>query len=167
MALSDTGAAVKEVLLDAIKEIAVTELGMDNANTVHDYLLSEEIDENRGKYLMASIGGKKQVRAWGIQVYTYEDLEQGFGQRANRFFEIVIEGYYGAHGSTPINTMLSHAHEIREAISLEGVELNRRVNTISPSETFKLIDEDITGDSSINILTGRMGYQASKLGAGW
>lgn len=167
MALSDTGDAVREVLYDAIKDIASTKLGMDNGNTVHNYLFGEEISVKRGEYLMATIGGKKEARAWGIQVYTYEDLEQGMGQKTNRFYEVVIEGYYGAHGSTPFNTMLTHAQYIREAIKDLGVELNRRVNFISSSESFRLVDEEVTGDSSIEILTGRMGYKASKLGASW
>lgn len=166
--MADTGDAAKAAVVAAIQAIATSELGFDVANgNVKDYLRDEEATELQGVYPLATVGSKERVRAWGVQVYTNEDLEIGFSQQITREYEIVIQAYYGVHGSSPWNTMNSHAHEVREAIAGLGGRLSNTVQIVQDVTPFKLVEKINEADGSIEIFVGEMVYSARKEAATW
>lgn len=165
--MASTERAVRDVIVNAIKAVAVSKLGFsDTDGNIRDYLLEEEIIENASSYLAARVGGQDRIQAWAVQVYGYETLEQSFTQAAMREYDVVIEGYYGAHGETPINTLIDHAREVRKVVRDLGGRLSETVQAIIgfSKPDFSILER---ADAPVKIYKVRMVLAAEKRNADW
>ena len=74
MANSDAD-LIRAAIVTAIREIAVSKLGFDEANgNVKEYLFEEEQPENRAVFFAADVGSKVLNRCWSVQVYESESF---------------------------------------------------------------------------------------------
>jgi len=158
---------VRSVIVGAVEGIGEA-LGFDRANgNVLPYLLEEEIPERYTDYLGADVGAQKVIRAWGFQVYGREDwLPAQSRQEGRRLYRIVIDGYYGVYGETPINLALTHARLVRKAIFDLNLNLSNRVDrlvSIGEPAIERLGVEDIPTE----IFRVRMIGEAEEQNPGW
>lgn len=167
--MASTEDTVRAALVGAIQGIYST-LGFSSEDgNVKSYLLEEEIAERNTAYLMAAVSGvtAPQVRAWAVQVYGREDWTEAFSRQAGkRYYRIVVDGYYGMHGTTPINTALTHARKVREAI--KGLNLNLsgtvdRLSNISEPEADRIFPNNIP----VEVWRLRMTAEAEKQNPDW
>jgi hypothetical protein len=159
---TSTGDLIRADLVAAIQAIA-TDLGFDDADgNIQSYLLAEEQPEAVTKYLMADVSGERRVRAWGVQVYEAEDFTRGGNREVGyRDYSIVLESYYGFHGSNPTNTMLTHARLIREAIKGLTLRLNERVSSVRSMGQLDISPQQIPG-IEVAVAVGRMSINAER-----
>jgi hypothetical protein len=160
---TSTEDTIRAALVTAVEAIATTELGFDDANgNINNYLLGEEIPERLDEYLMSNVSSKKRVRAWGIQVYGNEIFDRAASQEiGTRLYEIIVEGYYGVHGTTPINTIITHARKVREAIYGLTLHLGRRVDKVSDFSELQ-INRQKVADVTEEVMIGRMVIAAER-----
>lgn len=158
---------VRTALIGAIESIG-SALGFDRSNgNVQPYLLEEEIPERYTEYLMASIGAEQRVRAWGVQVYGREDFDRAQStEKGTRFYEIVLDGYYGVHGETPINTVLTDARAVRKAVYDLHLHLSQTVDKLSAIGRTQ-IERLLLDDLGWEVFRVRMELQAEKSDPQW
>lgn len=167
--MGSTGDDVRTVLVGAVQG-AYAALGFSVANgNVKSYLLEEEIPERYVTYLMAAVSGiaAPQVRAWAVQVYEREDFTTAISrQEGRRFYSIVVDGYYGMHGTTPINTALTHARAVRKAIKDLNLNLSGKVDRLS-SFSEPSLDRIKPENISVEVFRVRMQAEAEQQNPGW
>lgn len=165
---TSTGDLIRSDVVGAIQAIAVTQLGFDNTNgNIKSYLLSEEQPENAPIYLYADVGSDRRIRAWGVQVYESEDFTRaGNREKGYRNYRIVIEGYYGFHGSNPTNTMLTHARKIREAVKGLTLRLNERVSAVRAMSELSISIVNSEG-AEVVLAIGQMTIEAERFNPDW
>lgn len=158
---------VRGAIVTAIQGIYSTLGFAESPGNVKPYLFKNELPSKAGEFLSAKIAGEtqKRVRAWGVEVIAQE-LYSAVSEIPTRLYTITVEGYYGAHGSTPINTLIDHALLVRGAI--DGLT-SRISNTVD--RTVSVADLDVsrleTSEVPIEIFVGRMVYSAEKYNPGW
>lgn len=166
--MANTESDVRAVIVDAVRDIAVSELGFIEPNgNIKEYLLAEEVPERANKYLYGKIeGGRQAVRAWGVQVYANETLKQSHTLATMREYNIVLEGYYGGDAETPVNTAIYHARKVRKAVNDLGGRLGGTVQAIIEF-TKPDIDWLVVPDVGYKVLRIRMILNAEKRNADW
>lgn len=167
---TSTEDTVRAVIVAAIEGIATTSLGFDRVGgNVKPYLVSEEVESRLADYLMAPIGVDSLIRAWGVQVYASEDYSPGIAasrQSGMRVYRIVLEGYYGAHGETPINTLITHFRKVREAIKNLNLNLSQTVDALTDLGEMQLRRENLASVGE-EVFIGRMEGRAEKRSPNW
>lgn len=146
---------VREVIVKAIEDIGF-KLGFSGQANVHDYLLDHEVPGEEVTYLTADVDGRREIRAWGVDVGGTDEL---FATNAVslRQYEIRIVGYYeiGAKGSG-IKLLRKHARLIRGALFELGTHLKHRVRrTLGASQLSINVARNI--DAAVEgVLVGEM-----------
>lgn len=140
--------SVRAAIVTAIEGIATSKLGFDTEHpNVKNILLDEEIGANVTKYLSARVGGKRGiVRAWGVQTLGREFPASNNEIKLERAVRVLIEGYYGVYGESPINLARTHASKVKEAIVGIDFDLSNTVSTyleIGEVDYEKLLIEDV------------------------
>lgn len=166
---TSTEDSVRAVIVGAVESIGGI-LGFDRANgNVQPYLLEEEIAERLPAYLMAPVGAKQRVRCWGVQVYGREDYSPGIAasrQTGKRFYRILVQGYYGAHGESPVNDLITGARKIREAIKSLNLNLSGTVDSLTELGELR-ISRSIVENIGVEVFTGTIEGRAEKYSPNW
>lgn len=165
---TSTGDLILADIVAAIRAIAVSGLGFAEANgNIKDYLLAEEQPEHVPTYLYANVGAERRLRAWGVQVNESEDYTRGGNREKGwRTYRIVVEGYYGFHGSNPTNLMRTHARAIRKAIKDMTLRLNDRVSAVINVSEFSVAVESSEG-AEVTMATGQFIIEAERFNPDW
>lgn len=165
---TSTEDSIRSALVTAVQGIAVTELGFDETSgNVHSYLLEEEIDEKIADYLGAKVNFEDVIRAWAVQVYASEDFSEAFSsQQGTRLYEIAVEGYYGAHGETPVNTIITHMRKVRKAIFDLNLNLGQRVDRVETMDQLSL-DRIRPANVGDEVFKARMVISATRKCVDW
>lgn len=126
-----TEETVRDVIVQAIKDIAQKDLGFDAIDgNVRDYLLDHERPENYAGYLMADCDNQKIPAAWGVQVTGTENF-YALGETRRRFYNILVEGYRGLGvNGEGIKTLIEHARKVRQAILNLDIHLDQTVTRV-------------------------------------
>lgn len=152
------------MIVNAIKAIAVSDLGFSDANgNVKDYLIDFHQPEEQTEYLIASVGGQKRSRAWAVDVRG-DDEWYAINNVVKRAYLIQVVGYYeqGQNGEG-VNALIDGARKIRGAIRGLSSNLSETVNLIESSTPLS-IDRlrSLDGEWS-EVLRGVMTYTALRV----
>lgn len=163
MAIS-TEETVRGVVVQAIQAIAQEGLGFDTPNgNVKGYLLDYEHPAKVRQYLMASVGARQQIQAWGVMV-SAADVFVGTGGLVQRTYTIVVEGYYdlGLEGAG-INSILVAARRIAAQLKNIGTSLYQTVDFVSNPvfESPQVVPSGIEKNSG-QMVKARITYTASR-----
>lgn len=130
--MASTDESVRDVLVNAIKAIAVTKLDFDaNSGNVKDYLLDYELEEHKSAYLMARSKNKQKIRAWGVNVRSKDEWFAANDIMRRTYF-ITLKAYYGieAEGQA-FKDLIEHLRKVREAIKNLHSTLSGTVDLIA------------------------------------
>lgn len=142
MAIS-TERTVRTTIVTAIRAIAQTSLGFDApGGNVWEGPLERELLERRVAYLTASVGQKRAVRAWAVDVLGYDEF---FGMKSlmKRTYQIAITGYYGNDGDRGM-TLVDHATKVRGAMRDLTVNIGGTVSLVSGSTGLSIAENNST-----------------------
>lgn len=128
---TSTEATVRNTLVAAIQGIA-SDLGFDEAKgNVKDYPLDYHTGERLQTYLMASVDGKREPRAWAVDVKGSEEWV-AMNNTTMRTYLVRVIGYYaeGIDGDN-YKLLIDHATKVRGAIVGLYVNLGGVVDRVS------------------------------------
>lgn len=159
---TSTEATVRATIVTAIEGVYDT-LGFDQApGNVKDYLLEYEPEERQPAYLMASVDGKKVIRAWAVDVRGNDDWYAA-GNITKRTYRIRIRAYYAPGvGGEGINALIDGARAVRNAIRLLGSRLSETVDRVV--STGEIESDVVEGSDALpgRMIVGSMEYVAEK-----
>lgn len=158
-----TEETVRNAIVSALESVANTDLEFDEpSGNIKSYLLRYEAPERNSNYLMAFSGGKKKVKAWGVEVKGNDDY-YSTGNLTKRTYNITIEGYYsvGINGQG-VNDIIKHARKVRAAI--KGLTTNLG-GTVDYVQSTGAVDVNLLEgiDAEGRILVGQMLYVAERI----
>jgi hypothetical protein len=159
---TSTEDTIRAAVVSALQGIYTT-LGFDDENgNVKSYLLDYERAEAITNYLTASVGYKRVVRAWGVQVLG-DDKFEAIGYITRRTYRIEIVGYYdiGTSGSG-VNALISGARAVRGALKDMGSTLGGRIDHIIGTDLLDISKLRGVDPSIGEILTGRLVFTGEK-----
>jgi hypothetical protein len=153
---------VRNVIVGAIRGVA-SSLGFDETNgNVKDYLLEWEEASLVDKYLMADVGGRRQVRVWGVEVVANDDWYAA-GNITRRTYTIKIQGFesLGINGAG-VNAIIDGARIVRGAIRSLGSRLSNTVDLVNSTGEIRL--DRISGFNADQgeLIKGTMTYVAER-----
>ena len=165
--MANTEADVRAAVVAGIKGIYATLGFKTSPGNVHEYLLDKERKGKLGDYLATALDGVTplRIRAWGVEVLAHEEY---FAVREipTRHYSITVQGYYGAHGTNPVNTLIDHARHVRKAI----YDLTSRISStvdrtvaVTDVEIERLDNDEIPDE----VYVGTFVYTAEKYNPGW
>lgn len=160
--MSSTENTVRDAIVGAIQDISDS-LGFDDLDgNVHDYLLEHERAERDAAYLMANVGGKKKVRAWGVWVVGDDDWYTT-GNLTKRNYTIRVVGYYevGADGEGA-QDLVTASRLVRQAIKGLTVNLSGTVDRVIDIQPLAIERRSGVNPSIGAILVGTMVITADK-----
>lgn len=162
--MASTEDAVRAAIVTAIQGIAVSDLGFDAANgNVKTYLLDWARAEEVSRYLMAKCGGQKVIRAWAVQVLG-SDMFEYTEDKTRRVYDIQVVGYYdvGSDDSIGVNTLITHARKVRQAIRNIKTTLSSTVDFVSSQDMLSISRERNIDEGIGEMLVGVMRYEAER-----
>lgn len=162
--MASTEDTVRAAIVSAIQGIAVSDLGFDAANgNVKTYLLDWARAEEVSRYLMAKCGGQKVIRAWAVQVLG-SDMFEYTEDKTRRTYDIQVVGYYdiGSDDSIGVNTLITHARKVRQAIRNIKTTLSGTVDFVSSEDVLSISRERNIDEGIGEMLVGVMRYEAER-----
>lgn len=160
--MASTETTVRDVLVGAIRDIS-DDLGFDDLDgNIHDYLLEHERTERDASYLMANVGGKKKVRAWGVWVVGDDDWYTT-GNLTKRNYVIRVVGYYdvGVDGEGA-QDLVTGSRKVREAIKDLQTNLSGTVDRVIDIQPLQITRSRGVNPGIGEILVGTMTITADK-----
>ena len=160
--MSSTETTVRDAIVGAIQDISDTLEFDDLDGNVHDYLLEHERGERDASYLMANVGGKKKVRAWGVWVVGDDDWYTT-GNLTKRNYVIRVVGYYdiGVDGEGA-QDLVTASRKVRQAIKGLQVNLSGTVDRVIDIQPLQIQRTRGVNPGIGEILVGTMVITADK-----
>lgn len=163
--MASTEATVREALVNAIKEIARSDLGFDvNDGNVKDYFPEFHQRERPQSYFQASVGGKPRIRVWAVQVLGTDNFFVSDFNGRFRTYDIRVRCYYerGVDGED-VNTVIDHLRVVRGAILDLETNLSGTVTRATELRTESPRIEDAPdGLNAAEMIVGEIAITADK-----
>lgn len=159
---TSTEATVSAAVVAAIEGIWA-DLGFDRApGNVKGYRFQDTAEEDRGQFLMSSVGGRQRVRVWSVWV-TASDEYWALEQVMLRKYQIQIDAYYGAstNGDGAI-LIRDHATKVRGALRDLGSTLGGVVDRTEVMPPIQVVEFARVDAPDGNIMRGSFTVIADK-----
>ena len=164
---TSTEATVRDVIVAAIRAIAVTSLGFDEANgNVKSYPLKSEHPEKRDDYTLAFVGNIRLCRCWSVDVRAIElYVAQRDVGMLTRLYTVSIEAFYefGVGGDGHI-TLIDHARNVRESIKNLGTGLSGTVSRMVSLSPLQISPQSLGNEEK---LVGEFSYEFERINPDW
>lgn len=165
---TSTEATVRDVIVTALRAIAVTSLGFQDTNgNIRDYPIEFEKEELRTSYLSSTVAGRKVVRCWSVDVRAREEFSATSDNGImTRFYGVTVKGYYDIGvGGEGYRDIIDHGRKVREAIRDLGIGLSGTVSRWVVNDEMSIGLEP--AGASGNVIVGVLQYVFERANPDW